>query len=562
MSTEIETRYDRVWPAGLPRHLHCPETSLNFNLQAAAARYPHKPAIIFYGCEISYQVMMEEVERLAGYLQKHCEVAVGDRVLLCSQNSPQYLVAYYAILRCRGVVVPVNAMTVEEEFDYYLTDSGARVAIVAQEIYPRLAPLVREGKVLRVVVHAYGDYLPGECDLPLPDGITEPRQSFPDLRVVEWADALAIDCIPSADMPVPDDLAVIGYTSGTTGHPKGCMHSHRTVLAAVAASQAWRGNAVTDVTLAVAPLFHFLGMQGGMNIPLFMGSTVVLLQRWDRDAALLLMERYRVTTWSAPPAMIVDLMAHPGLPHHDVSGLVRLMGGGAAMPEAVARRLQEEFGIRYNEAYGLTETAAFILGNPPLRGKRQCLGIPTFDVQALVVDPVSLEPLPQGEVGEILLSGPQVMLGYWKKPEATEESLIERDGRRFLRTGDLGYIDEEGYFFMVDRIKRMVNASGYKVWPAEIENIMYAHPDIHEACVIAAPDARRGETVKAVVVVRQGREGCLTEDQLIRWCREHMAAYKVPRIIEFVDALPKSATGKIQWRKLQDEARVEANGHS
>lgn len=562
MSAEIKSRNEQVWPVGLPRNLHFPETSLYFNLQAAAARYPQKPAVIFYGHEISYQVLIEEVERLAGYLEKCCAVKAGDRVVLCSQNSPQYLVGYYAILRCRGVVVPVNAMTVEDEFDFYVTDSGARVAIVAQDIYPRLAPLVRKGKVQQVVVHTYSDYLPEQYDVPLPERITEPRQTLTDPQTTAWFEAIQSGFHADETMPVADDLAVIGYTSGTTGLPKGCIHSHRTILAAVAASQAWRGNAVSDVTLAVAPLFHFLGMQGGMNIPLFMGSTVILLQRWDREAALLLMERYRVTTWSAPPAMIVDLMAHPDLPHHDVSSLVRLMGGGAAMPEAVARRLQEDFGIRYNEAYGLSETAAFILGNPPLRGKRQCLGIPTFDVQARIVDPLSLEVLPQGDVGEILLSGPQVMLGYWKNSKATMETLVELDGRSFLRTGDLGYIDEEGYFFMIDRIKRMVNASGYKVWPAEVENIMYAHPAIHEACVIAAPDPRRGETVKAVVVLREGHEECLTDEQLMLWCREHMAAYKVPRIIEFVDALPKSATGKIQWRMLQDKAKVEQNGLS
>ncbi len=550
------------WPRDLPRQLYFPETSLYCNLDIAARRYPGKPAIVFYGAQFTYGEIHAQVDRLAAYLQQECGVRPGDRVLLYAQNCPQYVIAYYAILRVRGVIVPVSPMSITAELDYYVADSGATVAIAAQEVYPNLEALVRSGRVRRALLIAYSDYLPPDCDVPLPEGITAPAAPAEGEATAQWSDALAAGGVPSGPVPDPDDFAVIGYTSGTTGQPKGCMHSHRTVLSAIAASQAWRGSRTVDVHLAVAPMFHFLGMQSGMNGPMYTGATVVLMQRWDREAALLLMERYRVSSWGAPPAMIVDFFANPRLADHDLSSLCFLGGGGAAMPESVARRLLDDFGIRYNEAYGLTETAAFILGNPPQRGKRQCLGMATFNVDARIVDPDSLQERPQGEVGELILSGPQVALGYWEKPEATRESFIRRDGRRYLRTGDLCYVDEEGYYFMVDRLKRMVNASGYKVWPAEIENIMYAHPDIHEACVVAAPDAKRGETVRAVVVVKPGREAQCTEEAIIAWCREQMAAYKVPRQVRFVDSLPKSATGKIMWRQLQEDAWAEgqANG--
>ena len=222
------------------------------------------------------------------------------------------------------------------------------------------------------------------------------------------------------------------------------------------------------------------------------------------------------------------------------------------MPQAVAERLQREFGLTFAEGYGLTETAAPSHANPPERAKLQCLGMPIFGVDSRVVDPDTLRELPPGEVGEIVTSGPMLFKGYWGHPEATEAAFIEIDGKRFFRTGDLGRMDEEGYFFITDRLKRMINASGYKVWPSEVELLLYKHPAVLEACVIAARDAYRGETVKAVVVLRAEAKGKTREQDIIDWSREHMAAYKVPRIVEFVDALPKSGSGKVMWRLLQE----------
>jgi fatty-acyl-CoA synthase len=254
-------------------------------------------------------------------------------------------------------------------------------------------------------------------------------------------------------------------------------------------------------------------------------------------------------------AMVIDFVSNPRLPEYDLSSLRRIAGGGAAMPKAVAHALEHKLGLRYGEGYGMTETMAATHSNPPDAPKAQCLGVPLFDVDARVVDPATFQELPPGEVGEIVVHGPQVMLGYWNQPEASAQAFVEIDGKRFLRTGDLGTTDEDGYFFFVDRLKRMINAAGFKVWPAEVEALLYQHPAVQEACVIAAMDPRRGETVKAVIVRKPGAAGEVSEQQIIDWSHEHMAAYKVPRIVEFVDALPKSGTGKVMWRELQERER-------
>jgi fatty-acyl-CoA synthase len=284
----------------------------------------------------------------------------------------------------------------------------------------------------------------------------------------------------------------------------------------------------------------------------------VLMCRWDREVAAELIQRYRLMAWTAIATMVIDFLANPKLDQYDLSSLVRVSGGGAAMPAAVGERLQQLVGSPYIEGYGLTETIAPTHVNPPDRPKRQCLGVPIFNTDSRVIDPESLQEVAQGTVGEIVSNGPQIFQGYWRNPEATAAAFITLDGKPFFRTGDLGYIDEDGYFFLVDRLKRMINCSGYKVWPAEVEAQMYQHPAIQEACVIAASDAHRGETVKAVVVLRASHKGAVSEQDIIEWTRQNMATYKHPRVVEFVEALPKSATGKVQWRQLQEAEMARA----
>ena len=532
-------------------HLDAPATNVFYNLEVSGRRYPDKPSLVFYDSPISFAEVLRQAELIAGYLQHRCKVRKGDRVLLFMQNCPQFVIAYYGILRADAVVVPLNPMLLTGEFSRCASDSGATAVIVSQELYPRLEPLVDAGDLNHVIVSAYSDYLVSATELPVPELISAPRAGISRRGVTLWRDALGEGLSPAPLTAGPDDLCVMPYTSGTTGEAKGCMHTHRSTMHTLVASMRWFAVQPELSLLAVAPFFHVTGMQGGMNGPLYNGNTLVLLPRWDRTAAAECVQRYRIASWTAVPTMIQDFFMNPNIERYDLSSIRRLSGGGAAMPAIVARRLKSR-GITFYEGYGLTETMAATHINPPGRAKEQCLGIPIYGVDSRVIDPLTLEELPVGEVGEIVTHGPQVFLGYWNRPDQSAQAFIEIDGKRFLRTGDLGRVDEDGYFFMVDRLKRMINASGFKVWPSEVESLMYAHPAILEACVIGARDSHRGETVKALVVLRPEWRGRLDERTLIDWCRGAMAAYKVPRIIAFAEALPKSGSGKIQWRELQE----------
>jgi len=550
----MSDRHLAHWPAHAAHHLWVPETHLYRNAEISAMRWPHKPYIVFYDSPLSFAAFQDETERLAGWLQQRAGVRRGDRVLLCMQNSPQFMIGFYAILRADAVVVPVNPMNLTAELRHYLTDSGAHVALVAQELYPRMAPLQAEG-LDHVVVATYSDYLRQPTDLPVPEFVQAPRERFDAPGTVAWADALAAGLRPGPIAGGPDDLAVMPYTSGTTGHPKGCMHTHRTVMYNAVSGGVWGQSNQGNVGLAVLPMFHVTGMQAHLNGALYGGTTTVLLPRWDRDVAARCVERYRVSGLALITAMVVDFMANPRLGEYDLSSVRRIAGGGAAMPKALALAMEQRLGLKYSEGYGLSETMAATHSNPPDRPKPQCLGIPLFDVDSRVVDPVTLQELPPGETGEIVTHGPQVMRGYWGRPETDAEVFCEIDGKRFLRTGDLAYVDEEGYFFFVDRLKRMINAAGFKVWPAEVEALLYQHPAIQEACVIAAADPRRGETVKAVIVLRPSHVGQVSGQDITDWAHENMAAYKVPRLVQFVDSLPKSGAGKVMWRQLQEAER-------
>ena len=545
------------WPVGVPRQFPLPETSIYYNLEVAATRYARKTAIFYYGGKLSYAELKAQADALAGYLQQDCGVRRGDRVLLYMQNSPQFVVAYYAILRADATVVPVNPMNLTGELAHYVSDAGAKLAICGQELLARIAPLLKAEGLARVIHADYADYIDAATDLPLPDFFRLPAPS-PAPGIIAWREALAAARAPGPHLAGPDDLAALPYTSGTTGNPKGCMHTHRTLMATVALSGVWSRGSADDVTLAVVPFFHATGMQMLMNASIYIGAGIVVMTRWDRELALKLIERHQVTGWINIPTMVIDLFASPNLRPDSLKSLRGIAGGGAAMPEAVAKRLFELTGLEFCEGYGLTETAAPTHSNHPSRPKRQCLGIPICNTDSRIINPDTLKELGPGETGEIISSGPQVFTGYWNNPDATRAAFIEHDGKRFFRTGDLGRYDEEGYFFIVDRLKRMINAAGFKVWPAEVEAMMYAHPDIQEACVIGAQDAYRGETVKAVVVLTASSKGAVRAEDIIEWCKGRMAAYKCPRIVEFADSLPKSATGKVMWRSLQERESASA----
>jgi len=542
------------WPPGLPHQIDVPAQSVAQNLIDTAARIPNKVAIHYYGTQITYGQLKDDVDRIAGWLQAN-GVRRGDRVLLYMQNSPQWIIGYYAILLANAAVIPVNPMNRQAELEHLANDTDARIAIVGSELVEHIQPLLQSGLLHNVLTAAYADMADPTSDIRLPDTLAQLSDTDAEgTGITRWRDALDEAHEPAPHLATRDDLAVIPYSSGTTGNPKGCTHRHKSVQATVHAYVHWSPFTEDEILLAVLPYFHVTGMQNSMNAPIQAGSTIVLMTRWDRDTAAKLIERHRITMFRSITTMVIDILNAPNFDDYDLSSLTSMGGGGAAMPEAIAAKLKNRIGLDFVEGYGLSETIAATHINPNQAPKMQCLGIPLFDVDARVLDVETGEELGPDQPGEIVMNGPQVFEGYWQNPEATEAAFTTIDGKPFFRTGDIGYFDKGGYFFMTDRVKRMINASGFKVWPAEVEALMHHHPGIAEACVIGAPDERRGETVKAYVVPQHGTT--LTEKDVIAWCHENMAAYKCPRLIEFTDALPKSGSGKVLWRELAEaEAR-------
>ncbi len=557
------------WPARVPHHITPPATTLWDNLAFSAKRFPHKTALQFLGSTLSYQQLTHQAERIAAWL--HAQgVHKGDRVLLDMQNCPQLVAAHFGILRANAVVVPVNPMNRAKELEHYISDAQARIAITTADVAADMAAAsdaLAAGEGLQhVLVTHYSDAF--DPSLQAQEGWPAAWQAWLTQRIElpvfkggqshDWTQVQANTLALPALTVTPSDLAILPYTSGTTGLPKGCMHPHSSVMHNAVCGAIWNNGSHENIGLCVVPMFHITGLVTVMHCGVYVGATVVLMPRWDRDYAGALISRHRVTHWTNIPTMVIDLLGSPKFDQYDLSSLVVIGGGGAAMPQAVAQRLWELYGLRYLEGYGLTETAAPSHGNPPDAPKQQCLGIPIIGVDARVINPETLQEVATGEQGEIIMRGPQIFNGYWRRPDATEQAFIQLDGERYFRSGDLGHVDEQGYFFITDRLKRMINASGFKVWPAEVEALMFRHPAIQEACIIASRDAYRGETVKAVVVLRESHRNQVTEEDILAWCRDNMAVYKAPRLVSFVDALPKSGSGKVMWRSLQ-EAEMSAS---
>ncbi len=547
------------WPSYLPRHLVKPDTTLWANLDIATRRFGERPAIHFLGRDITYEELRQSALALAGWLERRADFRPGDRVALFMQNCPQWLMAYYGALRAGGVVVPVNPMYKADELLHILDDADVRVVVCAPELLPVVQAATAGRPATHVVLADPAEGVPKPSELPIPPWMFgASAQEAQVARLTAWADIQQQTLQPSAEVARPDDLALLIYTSGSTGRPKGCMHSHRTIMHTTVGLATWHGHAPGTVFLGVAPMYQVAGLTVAVNCSVYVGGTVVPLPRWDRALAARLIERYHVHFASLAPTALIDMLSDPELDHVDLSSLKRLSFGGATMPDSVWQRIHDRLGLSFIEAYGMTEAAATTHINPIDHPRRQCAGLPFFDTRADVIHPDTLQPLPTGESGEIIVAGPQLFAGYWQQPEATAEAFLELDGVHYFRTGDIGHRDEDGYYYITDRLKRMINASGFKVWPAEVENLLYAHPDIQEVCVIGAKDPYRGETVKAIVVPRPERKATIREAEIIEWAKSRMAAYKYPRQIAFVEQLPKSPVGKILWRELQDAQNASA----
>ncbi|PBB04989.1 long-chain-fatty-acid--CoA ligase [Salimicrobium humidisoli] len=547
----MNTEHFQFWPARLPKTLTLPETTLYDNLVLSAKKYPTKTAINYYGGTLTYRSLTDEVERLAGYLENELGVEQNDKLLLYMQNSPQFVISFFAILRLRATVVPANPMSTTEDLAFYVKDCDIRHVLTGEELYSKAKPLKETTSVDNIIVASYADYIDREkAPADIPDAVLGTGEPFTE--EIPWEKALANTKDPSPYNGAGADVAMIPYTSGTTGLPKGCVHTNDTVQANTYGAAAWMSMVADTVTLTTLPLFHVTGLVHSALAPVASGSTMIMLTRWDRDYAAKAIEAYGCTHWINISTMLIDFLANPALENYDISSLEVIGGGGAPLPAAVGEQLYERTGLRYVEGYGLSETISHTHFNPPDRPKMQCLGIPSFDVDARVIDVATGEEVAGHEEGELVVNGPQVFKGYHNREEENEQSHIELDRKTFFRTGDIVKMDEEGYFFIVDRLKRMINAAGFKVWPTEVESILYKHPSIHQACVVSEPDEKRGETVKAFVILNDHAEEGIKEEDIIEWSKNHMAAYKYPRIVEFRDSFPMTSSGKILWRKLQE----------
>ena len=551
------TQHFKFWPSRVSKVLAIPETTIYENLEITAKKYPNKDAIYYYGASYTYASILEQVTYVAGYLEQELGVKPGDKVLLFMQNSPQFVIAYYAILRVRGIVVPINAMCTTEELAFYVQDCQIKHAIIGQELLIKVAPLKQTTTLEHIVVAAYYDYIaPAHVVGELPPEVLTAPQTLENDHV--WQTILKKKLIPSPFTGVSDDIIVLPYTSGTTSLPKGCVHTNKTIQANTLGAFHWATYTSNSVSLAALPLFHIMGMIHCMNTPIYGGSAIVIMTRWHRDTAGQLMQACGVSHWINISTMLIDFLSNPNYVQYDISQLKLTGGGGAVLPAVVGEKLYELTGLRYVEGYGLSETASQTHFNPPDRPKMQCLGIPSFGVESLIIDPITLQEVSVGEEGEIIVRGPQLFNGYYNRDAENQDCFVEINGEQYFRTGDIAKVDEEGYYFIVDRVKRMINAAGFKVWPTEVETVLYKHPAVQQACVVGIPDEIRGENVKAFVILNEEAKGTVTEQDIIDWSKTQMAAYKYPRHVEFRDCFPTTSSGKILWRQLQEEEKTVA----
>lgn len=540
--------WQHLWPAGLDEsRIVLPDWPLSFAVKRNAQAQPGNPAIVFYGREVSFAELDDASDRFAGWLRAR-GLAPGDRVALYLENCPQFAIAYMGSLKAGCVNVCLNPMLKSAELERDLVDSGARALVSSDHGYPAVAPVRERTALLAVAVTSYRDYLPARPTLPVPPSFLLPEETF---AATESFVQIAAEGprIPRLEERRPHDTALLQYTSGTTGVPKGAEITHRNIVANCELQRVYVGLREGETALAVLPWFHITGMECQLNLSTYMGSTIVALGRFDLEAVLAAIQTYRCTATTLITTINAAIGNFPGTAKYDLTSLRTCCSGGAPVPEAVAERWEAATGYKLIEGYGLSETTAPTHINPPHRPKYGTVGaaLPFTDVRIVDAEDRTRE-VARGEPGEILVKGPQVMKGYWRQPQATAEAL--QDG--WLATGDIGRLDDEGYLRIVERKKDLIKASGFSVYPAEVEAALYRHPAVAEAGVVGVPDEYRGEEVVAFVVLRPQDKGAVAPEQIAAWAREEMAVYKAPRRVLFVDALPRTATGKILRRALRD----------
>jgi long-chain acyl-CoA synthetase len=537
--------YDR----GQPAHLDVEHPSALDMFRASVERAPDCPALLYFDGVVTFRELDRLSDAFAAGLAAH-GFAAGDRVALYLQNDPQFVIALVGTWKAGGVAVSVNPMYRHKELDLLLRDSGSSVLVCLEGLYTDVAgAVVPETGVHLVVTTSELEYQARDDERVL-GGVRRDRcEGTVDMGAM--LEQHRGETPPTVTLG-PDDVAFLTYTSGTTGPPKGAMNTHGNVVFSSHAFRQWCELGPGDVVLGVAPLFHITGLVGHVALALLLGAPLVLFHRFEPTLAVDAVREHRPTFTVGSITVFIALLNTPGADREAFSSLSRIWSGGAPIPPSTVTDFADRFGQYIHNIYGLTETTPPSHGVPrhataPVDDASGALsiGVPLYDTLVRVVGDDGGD-LPPGEVGEIVTAGPQVVPGYWNLPDETANALPGGA----LRTGDVGYMDEAGWFYIVDRRKDQINAGGYKVWPREVEDVLYEHAAVREAAVVGAPDAYRGETVHAFVSLRPGHN--VTPGELVEFCRQRMAAYKYPRRVQVLDELPKTVTGKVLRRELRE----------
>jgi len=550
----------RHYPEEVASTYNYPKHNLARLLVDAAGKFPRKPALYFMGKTMTYEALLDRAYRFAGGLQS-LGVGRGERVAIMLPNCPSAVVAYFGTLLAGAIVVQTNPLYKERELLHQLCDSGAVVLVTLDQLYERVAGIRAQTALRHVLVAALAD------DLPFPKNVLYALKQRKDgdkphvpygkrgvLAMRPWLHAAA-PVSACAEVDAERDIALLQYTGGTTGTAKGVMLTHYNLLANTHQNLSWfyRSREGEETYLGALPIFHVFGLTVLLHQSVLSGAMLILMPRFETEPVLQTIARLQPTIFPGAPTMYIALIHHPRVKRYPLASIEVCVSGSAPLPQEVQERFEALTDGRLIEGYGLTEASPVTHVNP-IWGRRKIgtIGVPTPDTDARIVDIETGETLPPGQIGELLVKGPQVMLGYWQRPEET--AAVLKDG--WLHTGDMAHMDEDGYFTIVDRKKDIIIAGGFNIYPREVEEVLFEHPAVQEAAVAGVPDAYRGETVKAYIVVKPGLS--LTEQEVIAWCRERLAAYKVPRQVAFRPTLPKTMVGKVLRRKLlEDDAAGE-----
>lgn len=546
----MEKRWYGVWPSWVPKTLE-PEKPVSEYIREWAELRPEVVALRFYGRDITYAELNGLIDRLAWALAG-LGTKKGDRVAIHMENCPQFVISYFAVQRAGGVVVAVNPMFKVAELDYELNDAGVETLIGTDVLYPEVEKVRNRTRLKNVVLTSIGDFLPAEPVFAVPHGSKHDKRAFSNtMDFLELIDNSQGDPICRVD-DMKTDLALLQYTGGTTGTPKGAMISHNALTMSAIGAMHWYHFREDDVFLGVTPFFHVMGQSVLMCNPLLCGAQIVVLNRFVPEVVAQAIGFYRCTFWVGATTMVIALVNLPNVRDYDFTSFRAIWTGGASVSVELQNKLRELAPkAAIGEGYGLSETMTQGGAITPLyRYKPGFLGIPQINVDMKIMDrETGTKELGPNQEGEIVIKATAMMSGYWNKPDETRQ-MLRGD---WLYTGDTALMDEEGYVKLLGRERELIKCSGFSVFPAEVEGLLYRHPAVKELAVIGVSDAYRGESVKAFVVLKDGCKGTITEQEIIDWSKDNMAAYKRPKFVEFREELPKSSVGKLLRRVLVEE---------